>query len=141
MSNQILFVPNPCNKPTANKKTEKQNEHIKVLESFDQLSQEICDTESSLMFACPVDKDDDDDELDSVFSKTLLSSGEKEEINYGGDDLNFGDDDIDVFDTETFDLDSTFNSLDEEHGFLTPAYYDPDTGTVTLLLPSLNPEI
>lgn len=141
LSNQILFVPNPCNKTATNKKIEKQNEHFKCLESFDQLSQEICDSQSSLMFACPVDKDDDDDELNSVFSKTLLSSGETEEIDYGGRDINFGDDDIDVFDTETFDLDSTLNSLGEEHGFLTPAYYDPDTKTVTLLLPSLNPEI
>lgn len=142
LPSQILFVPNPCSKQPSFKKAG-TNEDLKTITCLDQLSQESGESQSSLMFACPIDKDDDDDDLNSVFDKTLLSTNEKDCImvnECGVKDIDFAGE-IDVFDTETLDLDTSISSFGEEQGILTPAYYDPDTGTVTLLLPSLNPEI
>lgn len=114
----------------------------------DNLSQESLDSQHSLMFGCPLDGDDDD--LESAFIHNLHPTLGNEPIGSTPENLNvetidkefgLGDcNDIDVFDNQVFDMNDSVGSLGEEQGYLTPAYYDPDTGTVTLLLPTLNPE-
>ncbi|KAL4235066.1 hypothetical protein ACF0H5_006704 [Mactra antiquata] len=113
----------------------------------DSLSQESLDSQHSLMFGCPIDGDDDD--LDSAFIQNLhptlgndVIESSPETLISGSIDKSFDLDcnDIDVFDNEVFDTNDSVSYLDEEQGYLTPAYYDPDTGTVTLLLPTMSPE-
>lgn len=138
VSNQILFVPNQCNKlPVSNIEQAHvdSNDDARNI-NLDQYSQDSGNSQISLMFSCPIDRDDDeDDDLDSVFKQTLLQTCEIEPMKCG-----FGEHgDIDVFDTESLDIDTSISSMGEQ-GYLTPAYFDPDTGTITLMLPSMTPE-
>lgn len=107
-----------------------------------------------LMFGCLLDKEDDDD-LDIKFDTNhlddindiLCSSPdlvglEKKCFNFDDSFTSslMSDDDIDVFGGESVSTGDDVCEYPEDQTILTPAYFDPGTGTVTLLLPSLNPE-
>ena len=116
--------------------------------SFSSLSQESIESSSGkqLMFSCPVDEDDinetfdlpcEDDDAANDESKTgTISKGSS---NSDGACLDTNSTGLDTFTQQLFMSDS-LTQLGDEQGFLTPAYFNPETGTVTLLLPNLNPE-
>ena len=104
------------------------------------------------MFGCLLDKDDEDDDMSIKLDQThheeicniltgSCSDAENKCFNFE-DSLTSSitcSDDIDVFNGETLNTSDDFY-YDEDQAILTPAYFDPGTGTVTLLLPSLAPE-
>lgn len=121
---------------------------------YENLSQESNASKfnDQLMFGCPLDRDDDDDVLSITFDQShhddianILNgcSSDTENKCFNLDDSLtsslMSSDDIDVFNVETLNS-SDFSGYGEEQAILTPAYFDPGTGTVTLLLPALNPE-
>lgn len=137
-------------------KSKKCNQKHDTSES-DTLSQDsnTARVNDQLMFGCLLDKDDDDDDLDIKFDQTHQedicsifnccgSDFSHKCFDFDDSSLNsslLSSDDIDVFNSETLTCDTSndFGQYDDQ-AILTPAYFDPGTGMVTLLLPSMNPE-
>lgn len=105
------------------------------------------------MFSCPLDRDEEEENLSITFDQShhddinnILNgcTNDLENKCFNLDDSLtsslISSDDVDVFNVETLNTSDDFSGYEDDQAILTPAYFDPGTGTVTLLLPSLNPE-